>query len=80
MPYDRVQQHAALIYAAAAVGVQRISFINTAADATFILARDYFHTEELIRGTGLNSRFCARTSMHRSRSGALLKRWCCLDD
>jgi len=50
--YDRVQQHVAAVAAAAAAGVQRIvylSFLNAASDATFILARDHFHTEEYIR-------------------------------
>ena len=54
--YDRLQQHIAAIVAAAAVGVQRIvylSFLSAAADATFILARDHFHTEEYMRATGV---------------------------
>lgn len=55
-PYDRIQQHVAAVAAAAAVGVQHIvylSFLSAAADATFILARDHFHTEEYIRATGV---------------------------
>ncbi|MBA7563594.1 NAD(P)H azoreductase [subsurface metagenome] len=55
-PYDRVQQHVAVVAAAAAVGVQHIvylSFLGAAADATFILDRDHFHTEEYIRATGV---------------------------
>jgi NAD(P)H dehydrogenase (quinone) len=58
--YDRVQQHIAAVAAAAAVGVQRIvylSFLNAAPDATFILARDHFHTEEYIRATGISFTF-----------------------
>jgi NAD(P)H dehydrogenase (quinone) len=54
--YDRLQQHTAAVAAAAAVGVQRIvylSFLSAAADATFILARSHFHTEEYIRSTGV---------------------------
>jgi hypothetical protein len=54
--YDRVQQHIAAVAAASAVGVQRIvylSFLNAAPDATFILARDHFFTEEYIRATGV---------------------------
>jgi len=58
--YDRVQQHIAAVAAAAAVGVQRIvylSFLNAAPDATFILARDHFHTEEYIRAIGVSFTF-----------------------
>ena len=54
--YDRVHEHIAAISAAVAVGVERIvylSFVNPAPDATFILARDHFHTEEFIRSTGV---------------------------
>jgi uncharacterized protein YbjT (DUF2867 family) len=53
--YDRVQQHIAAAAAAAAVGVERIvylSVMSAAADATFILARDHFQTEEYIRSAG----------------------------
>ncbi len=58
--YDRVQQHVAAVSAAAAAGVERIvylSFVGAAADATFILSRDHFHTEEYIRSTGLKYTF-----------------------
>ncbi len=58
--YDRVQQHVAAVSAAAAVGVERIvylSFVSAAPDATFILSRDHFHTEEFIRSTGLSFTF-----------------------
>ena len=54
--YDRLQQHITAVAAAAAVGVQRIvylSFLSAAPDATFILARSHFHTEEYIRSTGV---------------------------
>ena len=53
--YDRVQQHIAAAAAAAAVGVERIvylSVMSAAADATFILARDHFQTEEYLRSAG----------------------------
>lgn len=55
-PYDRLHEHIAAVAAAAAVGVARIvylSFVSPAPDATFILARDHFHTEEYIRATGV---------------------------
>jgi NAD(P)H dehydrogenase (quinone) len=54
--YDRVQLQTALAAAAAAVGVQHIiylSFVSAAEDATFILARDHYHTEEYIRSIGI---------------------------
>jgi NAD(P)H dehydrogenase (quinone) len=54
--YDRLHEHIAAVAAAAAVGVERIvylSIMGPAPDATFILARDHFHTEEYIRSTGL---------------------------
>jgi NAD(P)H dehydrogenase (quinone) len=54
--YDRVMQQATAVDAAAAIGVRRIiylSCLNAAADATFILARDHFHTEEHIRALGI---------------------------
>ncbi len=55
-PYDRLQQHLTAIDSAAAVGVKRIvylSVINPVADATFILARDHYYTEEHIRAIGM---------------------------
>jgi NAD(P)H dehydrogenase (quinone) len=58
--YDRVQQHMAAVSAAASAGVERIvylSFVSAAADATFILSRDHFHTEEFIRSSGLKYTF-----------------------
>ena len=64
--YDRVQQHRAAVDAAVAAGVQHIvylSIINAAADATFILARDHFYTEQHIRASGLPFTFL-RTSLY----------------
>lgn len=54
--YDRLHQHICAVSAAAAVGVRHIiylSFLNAAPDATFILAREHFRTEEFIRSTGV---------------------------
>ncbi|MBK9124039.1 MAG: SDR family oxidoreductase [Chloroflexi bacterium] len=54
---DRVQVHKAAIDAGVEAGVQRIvylSFLNAAPDATFILARDHYHTEQAVRATGLD--------------------------
>ena len=54
--YDRLQQHMAAVDAAADAGVRHIiylSMINAAPDATFILSRDHFSTEEYIRMSGL---------------------------
>jgi NAD(P)H dehydrogenase (quinone) len=79
-PYDRVQQHVAAVAAAAAVGVQRIvylSFISAAVDATFILARDHFHTEEYIRATGVpftflrQSLYMDKAPLHASDDGVI---------
>lgn len=55
-PYDRVQEHVAAVAVAAAVGVRRIvylSFLAATEDATFILARDHFHTEAYLRSVGV---------------------------
>jgi NAD(P)H dehydrogenase (quinone) len=57
---DRVAEHAAAIDAAVAAGVRRIvylSFINCAADSTFTFARDHFHTEQHILGSGVAHTF-----------------------
>jgi NAD(P)H dehydrogenase (quinone) len=57
---DRVAQHRAVIEAAAEAGVERIvytSFIAAAADATFLLGRDHWATEEAIRAAGVASTF-----------------------
>jgi NAD(P)H dehydrogenase (quinone) len=55
-PYDRLQQQITAVNAATAAGVEHIvylSVLNAAADATFILAHDHFHTEEHTRATGV---------------------------
>jgi NAD(P)H dehydrogenase (quinone) len=54
--YDRVQQHFAAVDAAVDAGVKHIiylSMMNAAPDATFILSRDHFGTEEYIRNSGV---------------------------
>jgi len=54
--YDRVREHTAAVDAATTAGVQRIVYVSVvgpAPDATFILARDHFATEQHIRSTGL---------------------------
>jgi uncharacterized protein YbjT (DUF2867 family) len=61
---DRVEQYVATVDAAVAAGVERIvysSFVGAAPDATFTFARDYWHTEEHIRKSGLDFTFL-RTS------------------
>ncbi|GAB3483121.1 NmrA family NAD(P)-binding protein [Amycolatopsis cihanbeyliensis] len=53
---DRVGEHRTAVDAAVAAGVERIvyvSFLGAAPDATFTFARDHWHTEQHIRGTGL---------------------------
>jgi NAD(P)H dehydrogenase (quinone) len=53
---ERVQQHRAAVDAAVAAGVERIvysSFLGAAPDATFVLARDHYATEEHIKSTGI---------------------------
>ncbi len=75
-PYDRLQQHVAAVAAAAAVGVERIvylSFLSAAADATFILSRDHFHTEEYIRATGIAFTFL-RQNLYTDKVPALIAR------
>jgi NAD(P)H dehydrogenase (quinone) len=78
--YDRVQEHTAAVAAAAAVGVKRIvylSFISAAPDATFILGRDHFHTEEYIRSTGVpftflrQSLYMDKAPLHVSADGVI---------
>ncbi|GAA1691358.1 SDR family oxidoreductase [Kribbella yunnanensis] len=57
---DRVSLHKATVDAAVAAGVQRIvytSFAGAAPDATFTFARDHWHTEQHIRGTGVDFTF-----------------------
>jgi uncharacterized protein YbjT (DUF2867 family) len=53
---DRVARHLSAVDAAAAAGVRRIvytSFVNAAPEATFLLARHHWHTEERIKASGL---------------------------
>ncbi len=55
-PYDRLQEQITAVDSAAAAGVKHIvylSVLNAAAEATFILAHDHFHTEERIRAAGV---------------------------
>lgn len=57
---DRVQHHADAVDAAVSAGVDRIvylSFLSAAADATFTLARQHFHTEQLVRSAGVRFTF-----------------------
>jgi uncharacterized protein YbjT (DUF2867 family) len=57
---DRLDQHRALVRAAAAAGVRHVvytSFQGAAPDCTFTLGRDHWATEEAIRATGLDSTF-----------------------
>lgn len=54
--YDRLQHHFSAVDAAVAAGVKHIiylSMIHAAPDATFILSRDHFCTEEYIRNSGV---------------------------
>ena len=78
--YDRVHDHIAAVAAAAAVGVERIvylSFLSPAPDATFLLGRDHFYTEEYIRSAGLSftflrqSLYMDRVAQHVSRSDVI---------
>ncbi len=53
---DRLAEHISFVDAAVAAGVRRIvytSFLGAAPDATFLLGRDHWHTEEHIRNSGL---------------------------
>ena len=53
---DRVGLHRTVVEAATAAGVQRVvyvSFLGAAPDATFTYARDHWHTEQLLRESGL---------------------------
>jgi NAD(P)H dehydrogenase (quinone) len=57
---DRVALHKATVDAAVAAGVRRIvytSFAGAAPGATFTFARDHWHTEQHIRGTGVDFTF-----------------------
>lgn len=53
---DRLRHHMDAVDAAVSAGVERIvylSFLSAAADATFTLARQHFHTEQHLRSTGV---------------------------
>jgi uncharacterized protein YbjT (DUF2867 family) len=72
--YDREKQQTTAVDAAVAVGVQRIvylSFLNAAADSTFILARDHFHAEEHIRAVEVPFTFL-RMSLYTDRLPAFV--------
>jgi NAD(P)H dehydrogenase (quinone) len=78
--HNRVHDHITVVAAAAGVGVDRIvylSFVSPAPDATFLLAREHFHTEEYIRSTGLaftflrQSLYMDRVAQHVSRSDVI---------
>lgn len=54
---DRLDQHKQAVEAAAAAGVRKIvylSFLGASPDATFVLARQHYHTEQYIKETGAN--------------------------
>jgi NAD(P)H dehydrogenase (quinone) len=55
-PYDRLQEHVAAVEAAKEAGVAHIVYLSVmkaAPNATFILAHDHFHTEQIIRASGI---------------------------
>jgi NAD(P)H dehydrogenase (quinone) len=57
---DRVARHQSAVDAAVAAGVRRIvytSFVNAAPDATFLLARHHWQTEEHIKASGVGHTF-----------------------
>ncbi len=65
---DRVGDHRAAVDAAVAAGVQRVvylSFVGAAPDAVFTFARDHWHTEQYLRGTGLRWTFLRDNLYHR---------------
>lgn len=69
---DRLQQHRALIDAAAAAGVERIvytSFYGAAPDATFTLARDHWTTEQRVGPAPPDDRPVDRTGDGQDRRG-----------
>ncbi|WP_369378467.1 NAD(P)H-binding protein [Streptomyces sp. cg36] len=70
---DRVREHTTAVDAAVAAGVERIvyvSFLGAAPDAAFTFARDHWHTEQHIRGTGLAHTFL-RDSLYLSGLAAM---------
>jgi NAD(P)H dehydrogenase (quinone) len=53
---DRLRLHANVVEAATDAGVERVvytSFFGAAPECTFTFGRDHWHTEELIKGSGL---------------------------
>jgi uncharacterized protein YbjT (DUF2867 family) len=57
---DRMRLHTNVVEAAGAAGVDRVvytSFFGAAPDCTFTFGRDHWHTEELIRASGLPHTF-----------------------
>jgi NAD(P)H dehydrogenase (quinone) len=57
---ERVRLHAGVVDAAVAAGVERVvytSFSGAAPDCTFTFGRDHWHTEQLIRASGLRHTF-----------------------
>jgi NAD(P)H dehydrogenase (quinone) len=57
---DRLRLHANVVGAAVDAGVERVvytSFFGAAPRCTFTFGRDHWHTEELIRGSGLRHTF-----------------------
>jgi NAD(P)H dehydrogenase (quinone) len=57
---DRMRLHTNVVRAAEDAGVGRVvytSFYGAAPDCTFTFGRDHWHTEELIRGSGLRHTF-----------------------
>jgi NAD(P)H dehydrogenase (quinone) len=57
---DRLELHANVVDAAADAGVERViytSIFGTGPDCTATFGRDHWHTEELIRGSGLRHTF-----------------------
>jgi len=57
---DRVQQHFTAVDAAAAAGVRHLvytSYLGASPDATFVLAREHYVTEEHIKASGLGYTF-----------------------
>jgi NAD(P)H dehydrogenase (quinone) len=57
---DRLRLHANVVEAAVDAGVERVvytSFFGAAPDCTFTFGRDHWHTEQLLRGSGLRHTF-----------------------
>ena len=65
---DRVDAHRAAVDAAVVAGVERlvyVSFVGAGPEAVFTFARDHWHTEEYVRGTGLRYTFLRDNLYHR---------------